>query len=100
MFASLFTVPTIILNKQQSCDAKCMYRISAHSLLVTGYYPLVAYACSSASLVDASVKIDLTEQQERNSVIDSAGKEKGLICDILTRCALRANHHRDRLTGD
>ena len=57
MFASLFTVPTIILNKQQSCDAKCMYRISAHS-------PLVAYACSSVSLVDALVKVDLTDKQE------------------------------------
>ena len=59
-----------------------MYRISAHSLLVTGCYPLVAYACSSVSLVDALVKIDLTEQQEKISVIDPAGKEKGLICDI------------------
>ena len=75
MFVGLFTVQTIILNKQQSCDAKCMYRISAHS-------PLVAYACSSVSLVDALVKIDLTEQQEKISVIDPAGKEKGLICDI------------------
>ncbi len=34
MFASLFTSPTIILNKQPFCDAKCMYRISAHSLWV------------------------------------------------------------------
>ena len=75
MLVGPFAQQTIILPKQQSCDAKCMYRISAHS-------PLVAYACSSVSLVDASVKVDLTDNQKKISVIDPAGKEKGLICDI------------------
>ncbi len=54
-----------------------MYRISAHSLWVAKIFEY-----QSVSLVDALVKIDLTEQQEKISVIDPAGKEKGLICDI------------------
>ncbi len=57
MLVGPFAQQTIILPKQQSCDAKCMNRISAHSLLVA----------IGVSSVDALAKIDLTEQEQELS---------------------------------